>query len=85
MRVMVINSSPLYASNDLAFPPVGAIGEVVSDVDEKGEYDVLFSGFPCLTTPLDPTWITHKSMIVFLDGGDRSEKEAHETKQIAMF
>ena len=78
MRVMIIHSNQKYASNDLPFPPVGVKGDIVSDIDEDGEYDVEFDGFPCSTTPADPSWVTHKSMVVFIGDHKVKQKEKRE-------
>ena len=66
MKVMVIHSRTDYNSDGWPFPPVGAIGETVSGIDEHNEYDVMFEGYPCPVIN-DPSWITHRSMIVELD------------------
>jgi len=71
-KVMVVFSDPLYASDWQPFPPIGAVGETVSEIDSFGEYDVLFPEYPCKTVG-DPTWITHKRMIVFIDDSRVSE------------
>ena len=65
-RVVIIHSSSEYSSNDTPFPPVGVEGTIISPLDEYGEYDVMFDDHHC-PTRADPSWVTHKSMIVFID------------------
>ena len=72
-RVMVIHSRSDYACDDTPFPPVGVIGELVSGIDEYDEYDVMFDGYPHPSA--DPSWITHKSMIVFIDPEKVEQRE----------
>jgi hypothetical protein len=76
-KVAVIFSDRRYGGTGLPFPPVGAVGEIVTDLDEFGEYDVLFYDYPCNTLN-DPTWITHQRMIVFIDGFGEKEKETEK-------
>ena len=70
---MVIDSRLSYRSDNLPFPPIGAIGEVVGPLDEFNEYDILFYEHPC--EGVDKTWITHKSMIVFIDKPQDTEQK----------
>jgi hypothetical protein len=77
-KVMVMFSLLRYAGSGVLFPPVGAVGEIVSNIDEFDEYDVLFYEYPCNT--IDPSWITHKSMIVFI--GDNASKSKEEKKEL---
>lgn len=73
-KVMVIFSNPRYsAGSEMPFPPVGAVGEIVSNIDDFDEYDVLFYDYPCNT--IDPSWITHKNMIVFIGGSTGKAKD----------
>lgn len=78
-RVLVVFSNQAYASNENKFPPVGTCGVVLSEFDLDGECDVDFDDYPCINTPLDPSWITHKNMIVFLDGKKPTAKLKKET------
>jgi len=64
-KVIVIFSNPKYSSNSEPFPPIGAVGTVVTPRDEYGEYDVVFPDYPCSVG--DPSWVTHENMIVFID------------------
>ena len=64
MKVIVIYSNQSYAGSNTPFPPVGAIGTIISEIDGEGDYEVVFDEYPC-DTPDDPAWFTHKSMIVF--------------------
>lgn len=77
MKVIVIDSNPSYGTGFSHFPPVGAVGQVVSELDECNEFDVLFDGYPCL--PLDPTWITHRNMVVILPDETVSKRQVAET------
>lgn len=65
-KVMVIYSNPDYSADECPFPPIGALGTVISGIDIYGEYDVMFDDYPCPTPP-DPSWVTHKTMIIFLN------------------
>lgn len=67
MKIIVIHSRTDYGTGTQDFPPVGTVGTIISNFDKYQECDVEFDGYPCLSTPMDPSWITHKSMIVFLD------------------
>lgn len=80
-RVVVIFSNPLYSCGEQPFPPVGSIGEVVSGFDEFGECDVLFDGYLCPTV-CDPSWVTHRSMIVFLADEDLHIEQLSEIKNL---
>lgn len=64
-RVMLICSCPTYSSDWYPMPPVGSLGTIDSELDEHGEYDILFDNYPC--PGLDPRWITHMSHIVPID------------------
>jgi len=64
MKVIVIHSNQSYSGEHVPFPPVGAIGTIISEIDSDGDYEVIFDGYAC-DTPGDPAWFTHKSMIVF--------------------
>jgi hypothetical protein len=64
---MVVNSNREYDSAPgYPFPPVGATGEIISGLDNYNEYDVMFDEYPC-PVQTETGWVTHKSMIVFID------------------
>ena len=71
-QVIVIHSNRYYDSNDVPFPPIGVIGEIVSDLDKYGEYDIIFENYPCPVG--DDSWVTHKSMIVFINPPHENER-----------
>ena len=77
MRVMVIFSNQDYACNETPFPPIGAVGTITLEKDEYGEYDVEFDGYPCPTTD-GPSWVTHETMIVFLNDDKEKSEETEE-------
>jgi len=68
MRVMVIHSNQLYATDNVPFPPIGTTGIIIAGIDTNGEYEVIFDDWP-IVSPIDPGWFVHKSMIVFIDDG----------------
>lgn len=65
-RVVVIHDNHDYDCDDIPFPPIGTLGTVVSPLDEWDEYDVRFDNHP-FPFGDDNSWVTHKSMIVFID------------------
>lgn len=72
--VEVIHSRMDYASNNMAFPPIGTQGEVTVGLDSYGEYEVYFPEYLCPT--LDgPDWIVHKSMIVRIDSHQETKSK----------
>lgn len=66
-RVQVIYDKQEYGTIVKPFPPVGTKGTVISDLDDECEFDVLFDDYPCPTDPRDPSWVTHRMMVVFID------------------
>lgn len=83
-RVVVINQGVGYDSGTKPFPPIGTVGTVLTELDIFQEYDVLFDNYPC-PTDAEPSWVTHKSMIVFLDGGERGELDSTEEESQEVF
>lgn len=80
-RVMVIHSNHDYDANEHSFPPIGAIGTTISEIDEYEEYDVLFDNYPCPNSLPDISWVTHRSMIVFIDD-DNFIEDINEDEKI---
>lgn len=78
-KVMVIHSRLDYSANGAPFPPIGAVGEIISEIDKYGEYDVMFHDYPC-PVQSDTGWVTHQSMIVFID--DDSDCVILETQKV---
>ncbi len=66
-RVVVIFQNPEYNSNGCPFPPVGTKGTLASEIDEYGDFDVMFDSYPCPVSLPDTSWVTHKSMVVYID------------------
>lgn len=58
---VVLLIAPLEGTD--CYVPVGAVGEIVSPLDECGEYDVLFPGYPCSAGPL-PDWVVPATWLV---------------------
>lgn len=77
-RVMVIDSRQSYSASGQPFPPIGAVGTMISEFDEYSECDVMFDNFPCNVCLPDASWITHKSMIIFID----QHEQFNSTKQV---
>lgn len=81
MRAMVIHSDQRYSSADpftgiaTPFPPIGTTGTVIADIDEDGDYEVIFDDWPPVSA-VDPGWFAHKSMLVFIDGRREAETRA---------
>lgn len=65
-RVMVIGQNEEYGAQNVLFPPIGAVGTTISFMDDEGDYDVMFDEYPCPTYLPDASWVTHRSLIVFL-------------------
>lgn len=66
-RVVLICSPPTgWESGFARFPPIGAIGEIVSEVDHYNECDVVFDDYPCIGYP-DPSWVVSCAFIVPID------------------
>tara|TARA_R110000744_G_scaffold170264_4_gene288432 strand:- start:1581 stop:1835 length:255 start_codon:yes stop_codon:yes gene_type:complete len=82
MRVMVIVSDQNYSSHYDPFPPVGTKGTVTEGLDCYGEYEVKFDNYPS-TTLNDPYWTTHKSMIVFIDDYENTQK-LNECRELSL-
>ena len=73
---MLIALNSQYDS-EIPHPPIGTCGTVVRDVDEYGDYEIDFEGWPCPVAPF--TWEIHKSMVIRI-GGDNSERKANMFK-----
>jgi len=66
-RVVLICSPPYgWESNFSNFPPISAIGSIVSEIDHYNECDVLFDNYPCIGF-IGPSWIVSNSFIVPID------------------
>lgn len=78
--VVVINRYEYYDSDVVKFPPVGAEGTTLTAFDTDNECDVLFNNYPCPVG--DPSWVTHKQMIMRIDGGDFEHERLTELEQV---
>ena len=67
-RVVVIARSRKYQSECQLMPPIGATGEVISHIDEWGEYDIMFDEYPCPVVLPDKSWVIHRNLIALIDG-----------------
>lgn len=65
-RVVVVGQSKEYGTRFLPFPPIGTLGTTISGMDEDGDYDVMFDDHPCPSNNPDESWVTHKSLIIFI-------------------
>lgn len=73
-RVMVTWSNQDYRSNEVPFPPIGAVGTVTAPLDKYNELEVEFDEYPF---PLvnESSWTVHKDMVVFLKDTDELQAE----------
>ena len=62
---------------DTPFPPIGSMGYVLAGPDQDGDYDILFTGFPCLAG--EPSWVAHRTMLVFIDDSQNMGKSGSST------
>lgn len=62
--VMFIRDDDHYCSTDGAMPPLGSIGEIISNFDDDGECDVLFPNSPCPVLLPDASWVMHRTMLI---------------------
>ena len=62
-------------------PPLGAIGEIVGELDSYGDYEVLFPKYPC---PVPPgiTWETKKQWLMPLNDGLPLEQVEREIELV---
>lgn len=74
MQALLISDNDAY-HDSFGFPPIGSVGNIVCGPDYDGDYEIIFSNYPCETLG-DPAWFVHKSMIVFV--GDTREKASQE-------
>ena len=90
MRAVVVFSNQEYACTRqyawedeetllAPYPPVGAVGNVVSDLDDDNEIDVDFPDYPCPAGP-DTSWVTHISMVAFFNDPTEDEVRAFSGK-----
>lgn len=79
-RVMVVHSRADYSSDDTPFPPVGAYGTVISELDEYNEFDVVFDKYPCPIIIPDDSWVTHRTMVVFIEDTTTAKRHYAENK-----
>lgn len=75
-RVLVIVSDQRYASGAIPFPSVGTTGTVIQEMDEDGEYEVLFDDWAPVSV-VDPGWFVHKSLIVFIDDSPKASDDGY--------
>lgn len=69
MKAILVTHRDSYKSTT-PFPPIGSIGTVLAGPDYEGDYDILFPEWPCFVE--DPSWVLHKTMLVFIDDGHKS-------------
>ena len=60
--VMIVRTDGSY------MPPLGAVGEIKSPLDEEGDHDVLFPRHPCPVPP-EVTWCTPARWLIPLSEG----------------
>lgn len=76
MLISILDFDPNWGAHIV--PPIGAIGEITKGIDEYGEYEVAFDGYPHPAIN-DPAWLVHKTQIVpIYDNGvliDESESD----------
>ncbi len=64
---MNIGQVVMLIGTDGYMPPMGAVGCIVSPIDEDGDYEVHFELYPCPVPP-DVTWFAHSSWLIPLSG-----------------
>jgi len=72
-RVVVIYSNQEYScSAECPFPPIGAIGTIISELDKDNEFDVVFDEYPWPGE--DESWTVHRLMVVLLSEETNKEE-----------
>lgn len=74
-RCVVIKDNKEYGTEFLPFPPVGTLGTTISELDDYGDFDVMFDNYPCPNNNPDESWVTHWNMIAFLSDDEIEQEE----------
>ena len=75
-RCVVIANLSEYDTKLKPFPAIGTEGIITREVDEFGDYEVMFPDYPC--QPHDPGWEAHHTMVVILPDETETQLEEHE-------
>ena len=77
-KVMLICNSPDYVDG-FKWPPIGAIGYILTEEDEYMEYDVMFVEYPCPVSLPDESWVVYKTWLIPIND-NKEAIEKHKAK-----